>query len=62
MKNLERRYYQPVMSTKGRLQSLLQAKVIETATLRKHDKVRRDVGEKEKLDRIAKELDSSEQL
>jgi hypothetical protein len=42
LKSLEKRYYKPMMSTKGKLSSLLREKVIETANLRKHDKVRRD--------------------
>lgn len=56
LKTLEARYYNPDMSAKSKLQRAISNKVKETASLRKHDKVRRDPTEKSKLDRIASEL------
>ena len=62
MKNLEKRYYQEQMSAKGKMQQVFEKIVKNQMVLRKHDKVRKDPQERQKLDRIDDELGHNSSL
>lgn len=61
-KTMYDRYYNPKVSTKNKLAVFLQARVEDLANVSKHERVRRNKAEKEKLDYLDEEFKQSPRL
>ena len=61
-KTIEERYYNPKISVKNKIGALFALKVQDLSTVKKHIRVRRNLKEKAKLDRIEKDLIRSPRL
>ena len=59
---LDNRYYKPKVSAKNRLALILSSKVSDLSATRKHDRVRRDPAERQKLEYLEHELSQSPRL
>jgi len=61
-KTIDDRYYNPKISAKNRLGAIFAAKVIDSVTVKKHIRIRRNPKEKQKLDYLESELKQSPRL